>query len=176
MGWDKTQRGSNRLHSDTSNGYFVDSKKRGELYVAGLQRESNPSVDWKWFADICFYARGSYINFGCTRSAVHTNWSWGLPSPGYNPLKLWKDESDLHSNGLTAEAVINVIVECRMELMLVQAPGDEGIKNIQWQKILVKQGAPLYGWQEQFIKHFSNLISRVDRIRNFTMQAELCKF
>ena len=106
---------------------------------------------------------------------------------GNNPLKfLGKMVVTLQSNGWTTNATINVIGGCRpsiigrnlmpeLGLMLVKAPAEQGVHNIQKQGDIVEQDEDLDDWQKHFRKHFHHLFHRVGRIRNYKVQAEFFK-
>ena len=60
-------------------------------------------------------------------------------------------------------------------LMLVQAPSEQGVHNIQQHGNTVEMDGDLDDWQRHFSKHFHQLFRRVGRIRNYKVQAEFFK-
>ena len=60
-------------------------------------------------------------------------------------------------------------------LMLVQAPLEQGVPNIQQHGETVKLDEDLDDWQRHFSKQFHHLFCRVGRIPNYKVQAELFK-
>ena len=106
---------------------------------------------------------------------------------GINPLKfLGKMVVTLQSNGWATNATINVIGVCRpsiigrdvmpeLGLMLVEAPAEQGVDNIQKHGDIVEQDENHDDWQKHFSKQFHHLLHRVGRIRNYKMQAEFSK-
>ena len=53
--------------------------------------------------------------------------------------------------------------------------GGGGVTSMQEQLAKCNQKADLDDWQKHFSKQFSNLFQRVERIRNYKLQAELFK-
>ena len=104
-----------------------------------------------------------------------------------NPLKfMGKMVVTLQSDGWTTKATINVIGECRpsiigrdlmpeLVLMLVQAPAEHRVHNIQKQGETAEQEEVLDDWKKHFSKQFYHLFHRVGRIRNYKVQAEFFK-
>ena len=106
---------------------------------------------------------------------------------GNNPLKfLGKMLVTLKFNGWTTTASINVIGGCRpsiigrvltpeLGLMLVQAPSEQGVHNIQPDGSTLELDDDLDDWQKHFSKQFHHGFCRVGRIRNYKVQVEIFK-
>ena len=104
-----------------------------------------------------------------------------------NPLKfMGRMFVTLQSNGWTTRGTINVIGGCRrsiigrdlmpeLGLMLVEAPAELGVQNIQKQVEAAEQGEDLDDWQNHFSKQFYNLFHICSHIRIYKVQAECFK-
>ena len=83
----------------------------------------------------------------------------------------WTTKSNINIFGGSRPSLIGRFLMSKLGLMLVQAPAEHGVHNVQKQGETAEQGEDLDDWQ----KHFSKQFQRVGRSHNYKVQAEFFK-